>query len=270
MPTLPLIVLGGMVFLAVAAPVVAPHDPVHSSLRDSMLPPFWVDGGSTEHILGTDNLGRDVLSRLIYGARISLSVAALSLLIATLIGTAVGLTAGYLGGWVDFYLMRLVDMVLSLPTLLIALALAIAVGPSFTNLVLVIGFLLWVRIARLVRGETLLIKEYDYVRYSRAIGVPPLWILARHVLPNVMPTLLVAMTLEVGDVILIEAGLSFLGAGVPPPAPSWGIMISDGRALLATGWWIALFAGLAVTLAVLSTNSLGDWLRDRIDPTMRV
>lgn len=269
MPLFPLAVLGTLTVVAVAAPFIAPYSPVEASLRDSMLPPAWVEGGTSAHPLGTDAFGRDVLSRLIYGARVSLSVAVLALAIAGLIGTTVGLVAGYVGGSLDSTLMRLVDMVLALPTLLIALAVAIALGPSFTNVILVIGGLMWANVARLVRGETLLLRQQDFVRYSRAVGVTDWRIVVRHILPNVAPTLLVITTLEVGHVILIESSLSFLGAGVPPPAPSWGSMIAEGASLLATGWWIALFPGLAILITVLSFNMLGDWLRDRLDPKLR-
>ena len=268
-PTLPLVVLFILVFGAVAAPVLTPYSPVKADLINNLQPPFWVEGGSMAHPLGTDTFGRDSFSRLLYGARVSLSVAFLALLIAGTIGTSIGLLAGYAGGWIDSVLMRFVDMVLSLPTLLIALAMAIALGPSFTNIVLVIGFLIWPRVARLIRGETMLVKQQEFVRYARAVGVPGWLIVIRHVVPNVMATILVAATLEIGHVILVEASLSFLGAGIPAPEPSWGVMISDGRALIATGWWIALFPGLAIVASVITFNTLGDWLRDVLDPRLR-
>lgn len=268
-PTLPLVVLAIIVVAAIAAPLLTPYEPTRSDLLSSREPPAWMQGGSLDHPLGTDGLGRDVLSRLLYGARVSLSVAALALSIAVTVGTTIGLVAGFVGGAVESVLMRLVDMFMSMPTLLIALALAVALGPSFTILVLVIGLLSWPQIARLIRGETLLLRQQDFVRYARAIGVPGWKTVLGHVLPNVLPTLLVAATLEVGHVILVEAALSFLGAGMPAPQASWGVMIDDGRALIATGWWIALFPGLAVTVTVMSCNALGDWLRDRFDPKLR-
>lgn len=269
MPALPLALLALLIATAAAAPLLTPHDPVRSNLTAALLPPIWVGGSSNEHILGTDGFGRDVLARLLYGARVSLGVAALSILIGTIIGTTVGLLAGYAGGWVDSILMRLVEILLSLPLLLVALALAVAVGPSFTNLVLVLGLLIWTRIARIIRGDTLVVKQQDFVRYAQAVGVPGWLIVARHVLPNVLPSLLVAITLEIGFVILVEASLSFLGGGIPRPQPSWGVMISDGRALISTGWWVALFPGVAIVIAVTGFNMLGDWLRDRLDPKLR-
>jgi peptide/nickel transport system permease protein len=268
-PAAPLAALALMIVVAVAAPILTPHDPVKNDLPHSLMPPAWVHGGSAAFPLGTDTFGRDVLTRLMYGARVSLGVAALSLLIASTIGVVVGLIAGYAGGWLGSALMRLADIILALPMLLVALAIAVAVGPSFTNIVLLIGFMLWPRIARLIRADTLTLKQTEFVRYASAIGVPNWIIVIRHVLPNVMPTLLVATTLEVGHVVLVEAALSFLGAGLPPPQPSWGVMVADGRALIATGWWIALFPGLAITICVLTFNLLGDWLRDRLDPKLK-
>lgn len=265
-PALPLAVLAIFVVVGVAAPLLTPFDPVRNDLINQLRPPFWVEKGSTEHLLGTDAFGRDVMSRLLYGARVSLSVAAFSLVIAVTIGTVVGVTAGYVGGWVDSVLMRLVDIVNTVPTILLALVLAASVGPSFTVVVLVLGLLIWPRIARLLRGETLVLKRADFIRYAVAIGVSGWVVIGVHILRNVMPTLLVATTLEIGRVILLEASLSFLGAGLPPPQASWGVMIADGRALIATGWWVALFPGLIITITVLSSNALGDWLRDQLDP----
>ena len=265
-PTLPLAMLLLFVLAGVFAPVLTPHDPVKNNLADSLIPPAFIEGGQAEYLLGTDGFGRDVFTRLLFGARVSLMVAGLSLTIAVLIGTSVGVIAGYFGGAVDATLMRFVDVLLTMPTLLFALVLSIVVGASLQNVVLVLGFLIWPSIARLIRGETLLLRKRDFVRYAGAIGVPRYRILLRHVVPNVLPTLLVATTLEVANVIMTEASLSFLGAGVPPPTPSWGVMIDEGRALLATGWWIALFPGIAITVVVLSCNAVGDWLSDKFDP----
>ena len=269
-PWVPLAVIASFVLGAMSAPLVTPYDPIKHDLINNLTPPAWVAGGSAEHLLGTDQFGRDVLARILYGARASFSVAAASLSIAVSIGLVAGLVAGFIGGIVDTILMRLVDIVLSLPTILVALTLAIALGPSFRNLVLVIGFLTWPQIARLISGETMLLKRSDYVRYANAVGVPGPLVVMRHIVPNVLATLVVAVTLEIAHVILLEASLSFLGVGLPPPTASWGAMISDGRALIATGWWIALFAGLMITITVLSFNALGDWLRDRLDPKLRL
>jgi peptide/nickel transport system permease protein len=268
-PALPFLILALFVFAAVAAPFLTPHDPVRNDLINSLRPPAWTADGTSEYLLGTDSFGRDVFTRLLYGARVSLLVVIFSLLIAVVLGSGVGILAGYVGGRLDSILMRFVDVMLALPSLLVALVVAVALGPSFRNLVLILGLLIWPNIARLIRGETLAMKGHDFVGYSRAIGVPRRAILARHILPNVLPTLLVATTLEVANVILTEASLSFLGVGLPPPAPSWGVMVDDGRALIATGWWISLFSGLAITVTVLAFNSLGDWLRDRLDPQTR-
>jgi peptide/nickel transport system permease protein len=268
-PALPIAVLLLFVVVGIAAPWLTPHDPLEHDLANARLPPAFVEGGSPEHILGTDGYGRDVLARLLYGTRVSLLVATFSLTLAVLIGTSVGVFAGYVGGKVDATLMRAVDIMFSLPSILVALVAAAIVGPSFWNLVLILGLLIWPNIARLIRGETLLLRSADFVRYSRAIGVSRWQIVAGHVLPNVLPVLLVATTLEIANVILTEASLSFLGVGLPPPAASWGVMIDDGRALIATGWWIALFPGLAIMATVLSANALGDWLRDYTDPKTR-
>jgi peptide/nickel transport system permease protein len=268
-PLVPATVLAALVLVGIFAPFLTPYNPVRNDLINSLIPPAWVEGGSPAHLLGTDSLGRDVFARLIYGSRISFSVVFLTLLISITIGGAVGLVAGYRGGSLDSILMRIVDMVLAVPTILIALVVAATLGPSFINVVLVLGLLGWPRMARLIRGETALLRRQDFVRYSNAIGVPGKLILMRHMLPNVLPTMIVLTTLEIGTVVLAEASLSFLGAGVPPPSPSWGVMINDGRALISTGWWIALFPGIAIVATVLSCNGLGNWLRDVLDPKTR-
>jgi peptide/nickel transport system permease protein len=268
-PALPLAVLGLLAIVAIAAPILSPYDPIKHEVAVRMRPPAWLARGTFEHFLGTDRFGRDILTRLIYGARSSLLIVAVSSFIALTIGAGVGILAGYAGGKIDALLSRLVDVMLAVPSVLVALAIAVAVGPSFWNVVLILGFLIWPNIARLIRGEALAIRQLDFARYSAAIGVPRWIILLRHVLPNVLPTLLVATTLETGNIILTEASLSFLGAGVPPPTPSWGAMIDEGRALIKTGWWIALFPGVLIVATVLSFNTIGDWLRDHFDPSTR-
>jgi peptide/nickel transport system permease protein len=268
-PLFPSVVLTSLVFAALFAPYLASHDPREGDLSRKSRPPVWMERGTWDHPLGTDRFGRDVLSRIIYGTRISLAVSLLAIGVAGTVGTTVGLISGYRGGVTDAILMRLTDIGLSLPTILIAVVLVAVSEPSFGNVVLVIALLLWPRFARQIRGETLAIKEQEYVALAVVAGRSSAWIISRHIFPNVVPTLLVVCTLQVGYVILLEGSLSFLGVGVPPPSPAWGLMIADGRGFLATAWWISLFPGLAMLLTVLAVNLLGDWLRDRLDPKLR-
>jgi len=268
-PWFPLAVLAALVLTAVLAPQLAPHSPTEGDITAKLIPPFWMERGSAEHPLGTDRFGRDVLSRIIYGSRISLLVSLIAIGVAGTFGTLVGLCSGYRGGLTDALLMRLTDVGLSLPTILIAVVLVAVSEPSFRNVILVIALLLWPRFARQIRGETLGVKEHDFVALAVVAGRSGPWIVTRHILPNVMPTLLVISTLQVGYVILLEGTLSFLGVGVPPPNPAWGLMIADGRGYLATAWWITLFPGVAMLLTVLAVNLMGDWLRDHLDPRLR-
>jgi peptide/nickel transport system permease protein len=268
-PVFPSIVLAVLIFTAVFAASLAPHSPTEGNIMRKLVPPIWAERGTWEHPLGTDRFGRDVLSRIIYGSQISLVVSLLVIGVAGTLGTLVGLISGYRGGTTDAILMRLTDIGLSLPTILIAVVLVAVSEPSFGNVILVISLLLWPRFARQIRGETLAIKEQDFVALAVVAGRSSAWIISRHIFPNVVPTLLVICTLQVGYVILLEGSLSFLGVGVPPPNPAWGLMIADGRGFLATAWWITLFPGLAMLLTVLAVNLLGDWLRDRLDPKLR-
>jgi peptide/nickel transport system permease protein len=269
----PLVSLSLLTFLlvipAVFASQVAPHDPLRGSLAKRLKPPVWQDGGSLQHPLGTDKLGRDILSRMIHGARVSLMVSMVAIFVGGTLGTALGLISGYFGGRVDALLMRLVDISLSLPTILLALVLVAAVGPSFGTVIIVLVVLLWARYARLVRGETLSIKERDFIARARVAGASHVRIMTRYIFPNVVNSLLVLATLQVGYVILLESALSFLGAGLPRPLPAWGLMIADGRELIVTAWWVSMFPGLAIMLTVLALNLLGDWLRDHFDPKLR-
>ena len=269
----PLVPLALLTFLlvipAVFAPLVAPYDPLKGSLANRLRPPAWQQGGTIDYALGTDKLGRDILSRMIYGARVSLAVSLAAIVVGGIIGTALGLISGYFGGRVDGVIMRLVDISLSFPTILVALVLVAAVGPSFATVIIVVVVFLWARYARLVRGETLSIKERDFIARARVAGASHVRIMSRYIFPNVVNSLVVLATLQVGYVILLESTLSFLGAGLPRPTPAWGLMIADGRELIVTAWWVSMFPGLAIMLTVLALNLLGDWLRDHLDPKLR-
>jgi peptide/nickel transport system permease protein len=258
-----------LVIPALFAPVVAPHDPYFGSLSNRLAPPVWQDGGTMEHILGTDKLGRDMLSRIIYGARVSLTVSLIAIFVSGSIGITLGLVSGYFGGKLDAVIMRLVDISLALPGILLALVLVATVGPSFGTVITVLVVLLWASYARLVRGETLAIRERDFIARARVAGASHTRIMLRYIFPNVVNSLIVLATLQVGFVILLESALSFLGAGLPRAEPAWGVMVADGRELIVTAWWLSMFPGLAIMLTVLSLNLLGDWLRDHLDPKLR-
>jgi len=269
-PLVPLALLSFFLVLPAAfAPLVAPYDPLKGSLSNRLRPPVWQQGGTVDYPLGTDKLGRDILSRMIYGARVSLAVSLVAIVVGGIIGTALGLMSGYFGGRVDAVIMRLVDISLSFPTILVALVLVAAVGPSFGTVITVVVVFLWARYARLVRGETLSIKERDFIARARVAGASHVRIMGRYIFPNVVNSLVVLATLQVGYVILLESTLSFLGAGLPRPTPAWGLMIADGRELIVTAWWVSMFPGLAIMLTVLALNLLGDWLRDHLDPKLR-
>jgi peptide/nickel transport system permease protein len=268
-PLLPLLIVILFVLCALLAPLLAPHSPVDGTLTQRLRPPIGLPGGDLDHLLGTDRQGRDTLSRLMFGARVSLSVSLLGILITATFGSAIGLVAGFLGGWVDAVLMRVVDISLSLPGILVAMLLAVVLKPSFANVVIVVAFILWPSYARLVRGESLALKHQDFVALARVAGCSSRTIMQRHILPNVVPSVLVLATLHVGLVIVLEAALSFLGVGIPPPTPSWGVMVADGRGLIEQAWWISILPGLAILVTVISLNILGDWVRDRIDPKLR-
>jgi peptide/nickel transport system permease protein len=269
LPWFPGAILAALVFTAVFAAYLAPQSPTAGDITAKLIPPVWMERGDWEHPLGTDRFGRDVLSRIIYGSRISLLVSLIAIGVAGTFGTLLGLISGYRGGLTDVILMRLTDIALSLPLILIAVVLVAVTEPSFRNVILVIALLLWPRFARQIRGETLAIKEQDFVALAVVAGRSSAWIISRHIFPNVVPTLLVISTLQVGYVILLEGTLSFLGVGVPPPNPAWGLMIADGRGFLATAWWISFLPGMAMLLTVLAVNLMGDWLRDHLDPKLR-
>ena len=274
----PVIILSAMILMAIFADLswlglpdarLAPYDPEKISLPDRLMPPFWQEGGSTKHLLGTDRMGRDILSRLIYGARISLSVSLLVILITSSVGTLLGIVGGYLGGRTEAFLMRITDISMAFPPILVAMLLSVSMGPSFATVVLAISILGWAPYARLIRGETLRLREVDFVAQARIIGTSPARIMLKHIFPNIVNPLIIIITLQVGLLIITEASLSFLGVGIPPPAPSWGNMVNDGRNLVDTAWWISTVPGIAIGLAVLSGNFLGDWLRDKLDPRLR-
>jgi peptide/nickel transport system permease protein len=269
-PLIPLLILGIIAFVAVFADLLAPHDPQVGSLAARFHPPFWLAGGSTDYLLGTDQLGRDVLSRLIFGARVSMVVGFTAVIFAGVVGTTLGIISGYLGGWVDQVIMRVVDAWLALPALSFAIFLAAIVGPSEMNIVIILGLVFWTRYARIVRGEVLSLKEREFVRLAIVAGCSKWTIMRRHILPNVVNSAIVLASLMLGVVIIAEASLSFLGVGVPPPKPAWGVMLSDGKQGLMVGyWWLTVFPGCCIMLMVLSSNLLGDWLRVKLDPQLR-
>jgi peptide/nickel transport system permease protein len=268
-PLVPLVIAVALVLSAILAPWLAPRSPVEGSLGERLIPPLGMEGAKAGHPLGTDRHGRDTLSRLIFGARISLSVSLVGIVLTGTLGSVIGLLAGFFGGWTDAILMRLVDISLSLPGILIAVLLSVVFEPSFTNVIIVVVFLLWPSYARLTRGETLGIKQQEFVALARVAGCSSVTIMRRHILPNLIPSILVLATLHVGYVIVLEAALSFLGVGIPPPTPSWGVMVADGRGLIERAWWVSILPGIAILVTVLSLNILGDWVRDRLDPKLR-
>ncbi len=259
---------GGLLLLAVAvaavaAPSLAPAHPERLSLGESLEPP------GPRHPFGTDYYGRDVLSRVLFGARVSLAIGLLAQLLALVVGATLGALAGYFGGWVDFVISRAVDVFLAFPDLLLAIGIAAALGPGLASVLLALGLVGWPGLCRLVRGEVLALRERDYIQAARAIGAGHWWILRRHVLPNVLTPILIASSLGLGSRIMQEASLSFLGLGVQPPVASWGSMIHYGLRWLSRAPWLVVFPGLAIALAVLGSNLLGDGLRDALDPRMK-
>jgi peptide/nickel transport system permease protein len=263
-----LVVIVLTVAVAVLAPVLSPTDPVKNSLIDRLTPPMWNVGGSAKHPLGTDTLGRDVASRLLYGARVSLIVGFSAVAIAGVLGVILGLLSGYYRGWPDDLLMRLGDVQLAFPVLVLAVAVLAVLGASLANVILVLGATGWITYARIVRGEALSLRQREFVEAARALGATDRYLVWRHVFPNVLPPVTVVATFSVARTIIAEASLSFLGLGIPPPAPSWGAMLDEGRNYITTGWWLALFPGVAILLLVLGINLVGDWLRDALDPRM--
>ena len=267
-PVIPAAIMFVIVFGAVFAPLLAPYEPQKGDLRARNIPPVWLDGGDSAHWLGTDNLGRDMYSRMLYGARISLFVAAVAVIFGLLAGTTTGIVAGYYGGMVDEILMRLVDLWSSLPFLLIALIVAVSVGPSLGMVIALLAVSSWSAGSRNIRAEVLSLRGREYVQMSQVMNASDFRIIVRHLLPNVMHVVIVITTLRTGSMIIAEAGLSFLGVGVPASVPTWGLMIAQGQKFLTSTWWMSIMRGVAIFLIVLSFNFLGDWLRDRFDPRL--
>lgn len=268
-PFVPVTIVLVIVFSAVFAPYIAPHDPQKLDPSMRLTPPAWVEGGSSKYLLGTDSTGRDLLSRIIYGARISLLIAVFGITISALLGTTIGLIAGYFGGIVDMIIMRIVDIMMSMPILFLALALAAVIPAGMYIVVLIIAIFGWVGYTRIIRGEVLSLKERDFIALAKVAQASPYRIMTKHILPNLVNTLTVMVTLEVGGIIMFEAAFSFIGFGVQPPTPSWGNILAEGQNYLTTAWWIAVFPGLSLMAMVFSCNFIGDWLRDAFDPKLR-
>ncbi len=268
-PYISTVVLSLVVLVAIFAPLIAPHNPEVGQLSNKLIPPVWQEGGSSEFLLGTDTLGRDIFTRILYGARVSLMVALVATGLAGVVGATVGLIAGFYRGWTETILMRITDVTLALPLMLMAIVLVSLLGANLINVLMVIVILLWPYYARQIRGEALAVSEQDYIDLARVAGVSNRRILWRHVLPNVMPSIGVLATLQVALIILLEASLSFLGVGIPPPTPAWGLMVADGRDLLGRAWWVSIIPGIAIFAVVLAANLFGDWARDRFDPKLR-
>jgi peptide/nickel transport system permease protein len=269
-PLIPSLILLTIMLVAIFAPVLAPHNPEVGILGDRFRPPAWQTNGTADHFLGTDHLGRDVMSRLIFGARISVIVGLMVIFLAGVVGTALGIISGYLGRWVDQVIMRVTDAWLALPVLMLAIFLAAITGPGVSNIIIILAAVWWTRYARVVRGEVLSVRERDFVRLAVVAGCSKWTIMRKHILPNVINSAIVLATLQLGQVIIAEAGLSFLGVGVPPPLPAWGLMLADGKkGLMAGYWWLTVLPGSCIMLMVLSANLLGDWLRVKFDPQLR-
>jgi peptide/nickel transport system permease protein len=269
-PWIPVSILVGLALIAIFADVLAPHSAEVGSLGARFKPPAWQQGGTSQFLLGTDHLGRDVLSRLIFGARVSMVVGLLAVFVAGSIGTALGILSGYMGKWTDQVLMRITDTWLAIPALTFAIFLAAILGPSEMNIVIILSAVYWTRYARVIRGEVLSLREREFVRLAIVAGCSKWTIMKRHILPNVLNTAIVIASLQLGVVIVAEAALSFLGVGVPPPKPAWGLMLADGKkGLMAGYWWLTVTPGMCIMMMVLSANLLGDWLRVKLDPQLR-
>jgi peptide/nickel transport system permease protein len=269
LPLIPLAIVVVFVIISLFGDYLTPVPPNEQNLRLRYLPPAWLEGGNPRFLLGTDNLGRDVLSRIIVGARASFIVAVAALAFGSILGSLIGLVSGYYGGRLDSFIMRTADGMMAFPLVLAALLLVAVVGPGVHTVVIAASLILWARFARLIRSEVLSVRERDFIKLARIAGAPAWRIMLVHILPNVLNSVVVLLTLQLGFVIIVEATLSFLGAGVPPPTPTWGQMVAAGRTYIETAWWISLFPGMAIAAVVLSFNLIGDWLRDHLDPKLR-
>ena len=263
-----LIMVLGVIFSAVLAPWISPHDPILQDVEKRLFPPMWQEGADPNYLLGTDHLGRDIVSRLIYGARISIVVSVSAVALSAVLGTLIGLLSGYYGGKVDNIFMRIADVQLAFPFILLAIAIIAVLGPNLQNIILTMAITGWVIYARVVRAEVLSLREKEFITSVRALGGSNGRIIFKHLFPNVVPPIIVIVTLEMARMIIMEAALSFLGLGIQPPTPTWGGMLADGRVYLVTSWWLATFPGLVIMLVVLGINLLGNWLRDMLDPRL--
>ena len=266
--------VGALILLAVVstalfASVISPYDPGAQNLSMRLKPPAWAEGGSFTNILGTDHLGRDILSRIFYGSRVSLMVGAVAVLISGILGTFLGLMSGYYGNKIDALIMRLADIQLAFPFILLALAVMAVLGSGLRNVIIVLGITGWVMYGRVVRSEVMSIREKEYIEAAKAIGNKDSKIIMKHILPNIVSTIVIIATLEVAKVIIAESSLTFLGLGVEPSIPTWGSMLADGREYITNAWWVATFPGLAIMFTVLGINLVGDWLRDTLDPRLK-
>ncbi|MDP2948043.1 MAG: ABC transporter permease [Chloroflexota bacterium] len=269
LPLVPILIIGVLIVAAAFAPLLTTRLPNDMSLPDRRTPPVWMEGGKSEYPLGADALGRDILTRIVYSARTTAIVAGAALLLAGAGGLALGILAGYLGGTVDGLIMRVVDASMAFPTILLALVLAVTLGPGIMTVVIALVVVNWAGYTRVIRGEVLSVRNRDHVTSAVSIGCSQRRIMVVHILPMVFNTFMVVLSVNAGALILTEATLSFLGAGVPIDTPTWGGMVADGRRYIATAWWISAFPGLAITMVVLSVNLFGDWVRDRLDPRLR-
>jgi peptide/nickel transport system permease protein len=263
-----LVMVLAVIISAIFAPFLSPHDPILQDVEKRLIPPVWQTEGETNYLLGTDHLGRDIVSRLIYGARISIVVSVSAVVFSAILGTIIGLLSGFYGGNVDNIFMRIADVQLAFPFILLAIAIIAVLGPNLQNIIIVMGITGWVIYARVVRAEVLSLREKEFITSVRALGGSNGRIIFKHLLPNVVAPIIVIITLEMARMIIMEAALSFLGLGIQPPTSTWGGMLADGRVYLATSWWLATFPGLVIMLVVLGINLLGNWLRDILDPRL--